>query len=201
MLLLFYVLIIVLGVLSMGFQLLGSRLLSPPFGSSLDVWAWLISTFLAAFSSGSIIGGAITNLVPSRRARAQIVVAAVAIGSLAFTTFFAWPLLDRIEITFVDTTLGLLVSCAGLFFIPVTALSSFSPQCVQYVAARGTAPGAASGIVYGASTVGNIAGVMLTAFVFIPRFGVAALMRGWLSVAVVSLAVLVWILRSRARSR
>ena len=35
----FFSLIVVLGVLSMGFQLLASRLLNPYFGSSIIVWA------------------------------------------------------------------------------------------------------------------------------------------------------------------
>ena len=52
----FYAVVITLGILSMGFQLLASRLLSPHFGSSIIVWAWLISTFLAAFSLGSMLG-------------------------------------------------------------------------------------------------------------------------------------------------
>ena len=57
MLFAFYLVVTTLGILSMGFQLLASRLLNPHFGSSIIVWAWLISTFLAAFSAGSMVGG------------------------------------------------------------------------------------------------------------------------------------------------
>ena len=56
-------------------------------------------------------------------------------------------------------------------------------------------PGKASGIVYGVSTLGNIAGVMLTAFVLIPHFRVSTLLYLWLAVAIVSLAALVRLLR------
>ena len=56
-------------------------------------------------------------------------------------------------------------------------------------------PGQASGIVYGTSTLGNIAGVMLTAFALIPNFRVSTLLFLWLGVAVVSLASLVRLLR------
>ncbi|MES2697509.1 MAG: hypothetical protein V4773_28845, partial [Verrucomicrobiota bacterium] len=73
--------------------------------------------------------------------------------------------------------------------------STFGPQCVQFLASRGTPPGKASGIVYGVSTLGNIAGVMLTAFVLIPNFPVSTLLYIWLGVAVVSLAGLVQLLR------
>ncbi len=195
-LLAFYVVVVTLGILSMGFQLLASRLLSPHFGSSIIVWAWLISTFLAAFSTGSMAGGWISNLAPERRHRAQVIGAVLAVASLALTAAFGRPILDRIEVAFLDVSMALLVSCLGLFFVPVTALSSFGPQCVQYLATRGTPPGKASGIVYGASTLGNIAGVMLTAFALIPHFRVSTLLYGWLVVAVLSLAALLRLLRA-----
>jgi hypothetical protein len=212
--LLFHVIVIVLGTLSMGFQLLASRLLAPHFGSSIIVWAWLISTFLAAFSVGSLVGGWICNVPPRRRQRLQIAVATVGIVSLAVTALGGRVLLDRIELAFLPAqagdlqevggmSLALFVSCVCLFFVPVAALSTFSPQCVQYLASGGTAPGAASGVVYGASTLGNIAGVMLTAFVLIPNehLGLARLLLLWLFVAMASLTGLILLLRApRERS-
>lgn len=193
-LLAFHLVVIVLGILSMGFQLLASRLLNPHFGSSIIVWAWLIATFLAAFSAGSMMGGWVSNLPIERRRRALLVSAALAVLSLAFTAAFGRTLLAQIETSFAEISTALLVACLCLFFLPVTALSSFGPHCVQYLAARGTAPGKASGIVYGVSTLGNIAGVMLTAFALIPRFPVSTLLYGWLGVAIASLSALVALL-------
>ena len=194
-LVIFYTLVVLLGILSMGFQLLASRLLNPFFGSSLIVWAWLISTFLAAFSVGSILGGWISNAPTSQRVRAQWIAGAVAVGSLAFTAFFGRAVLGQIEIAFTEITTGLLVACLGLFFLPVTTLSSFGPQCLQFLAGRGTPPGKASGLVYGVSTLGNIAGVMLTAFVLIPHLPVSTLLYLWLGVALVNLSCLIILLR------
>src|SRR5688572_29543639 len=199
-LLAFYLVVVTLGVLSMGFQLLASRLLNPHFGSSIIVWAWLISTFLAAFSLGSMVGGSISNAADGKRERLRTIAAVVGVVSLAFTAFFGRRALGGIELAFTDISVGLLVSCLGLFFLPVTALSSFGPQCVQYLAARGTAPGKASGLIYGVSTLGNIAGVMLTAFVFIPHFRVSTLLFVWLGVAIVSLTCLVRLLRQPVSS-
>lgn len=192
----FYLVVVTLGVLSMGFQLLASRLLNPHFGSSIIVWAWLISTFLAAFSIGSMIGGSISNAPTGARERWRMIAAVVGVAALAFTAFFGRRTLGAIELGVTDISTGLLVSCLGLFFLPVTALSTFGPQCVQYLATRGTAPGKASGLIYGISTLGNIAGVMLTAFVFIPNFRVSTLLFVWLGVAVVSLTILVRFLRN-----
>ena len=66
----------------------------------------------------------------------------------------------------------------------------------QFLAQRDMAPGKASGYVYGVSTLGNIAGVMLTTFVLIPSFPVSTLLYVWLAVAIVSLAFLLRLLRA-----
>src|SRR6476620_6729508 len=96
----FYAVVVTLGILSMGFQLLASRLLNPHFGSSIIVWAWLISTFLAAFSIGSMVGGWISNLAPAPRQRGQAIGIVVAVLSLALTAIFGRTLLGQIEIAF-----------------------------------------------------------------------------------------------------
>jgi hypothetical protein len=143
-----------------------------------------------------MLGGWISNAATVRRHRAQAAAAVVGLAALAVTAFFGRFFLNGIEVAFTSISLGLLVSCLGLFFLPVTALSTFGPQCVQHLAARGMPPGAASGIVYGISTLGNITGVMLTAFVLIPNFRVSMLMYGWLAAAVFSLFFLIRILRA-----
>lgn len=196
----FYAVVVTLGILSMGFQLLASRLLNPHFGSSIIVWAWLISTFLAAFSIGSMVGGWISNLSPAARSRGQWFGAILAIVTLAVAALFGKVLLKQIEVAFENVSTALLVSCVGIFYLPVTALSTFGPLCVQFLASHGTPPGKASGTVYGVSTLGNIAGVMLTAFVLIPNFPVSTLLYIWLGVAVVSLGALSYLLRTPSQS-
>ena len=194
----FYLAVVTLGILSMGFQMLGSRLLSPHFGSSIDVWACLISTFLAAFSLGSMAGGTISNLAAPARRRSQLVCALATVVSLAVTAFWGRALLAQIETALTTPLLGVIAACLVLFFVPVTALSTFAPQCVQFLAQRGVAPGKASGLVYGVSTLGNIAGVMLTTFVLIPNFRVSTLLDVWLVVAVLTLVALLRFLRTPA---
>lgn len=196
----FYLVVVVLGILSMGFQLLASRLLSPYFGSAIDVWACLISTFLAAFSIGAMLGGWISNLPAQARGRWQIAWAVIAVVTLGLTALQGRPLVDYIAITLDPGKTPVLLSCVVLFFFPVLSLSSFTPQCVQYLAGKGTPPGKASGVVYGVSTLGNIAGVMLTAFVFIPHMRVSTLLFVWLAVAIVSLLALLRLLRAPTSS-
>lgn len=202
----FYLVVVVLGILSMGFQLLASRLLSPHFGTDLIVWAWLISTFLAAFSTGSMLGGWISRFAARARLRAQLTTAAIGVIAFAWTAAEGQPhglmgsgtphpFLSWLETTTIGHNFQLFAACVSLFFFPVTALSSFTPQCVQFLATRGTSPGAASGTVYAVSTIGNIAGVMLTALALIPNFPVSQLLTGWLVVALFGLGFLILIMR------
>ena len=180
----------------MGFQLLASRVLNPHFGSAIDVWSWLISTFLAAFSAGAMLGGWISALERPQRTRWQVGFAVLAVVTLGFTAMFGKTVIGALEMNMEPGQVPIVLSCVLVFFFPVLSLSSFTPQCVQFLASRGTPPGKASGIVYGVSTLGNIAGVMLTAFVLIPHFRVSTLLYLWLGVAIVSLASLVRLLRS-----
>jgi hypothetical protein len=200
MLFAFYLVVITLGILSMGFQLLASRLLGPSFGSAIDVWAWLISTFLAAFSAGAMLGGWVSAIERPSRTRWQLALASLAVLSLWFTANFGKKVIGIFETNMEPGQAPLVLSCVVVFFFPVLALSSFTPQCVQYVATRGMAPGRASGLVYGVSTLGNILGVLLTAFVLIPRAPVSTLLTTWLVVALVSLASLLAIFHRQSRA-
>ena len=69
----------------MGFQLVASRLLAPVFGTTLFVWAFIISTFLSAFSAGALIGGLISRLDARRVRNAIVVIGIIGSGSLGFT--------------------------------------------------------------------------------------------------------------------
>ena len=206
----FFTLVVVLGMLSMGFQMLASKLLAPQYGTTIVQWVWLISTFLAAFSAGSILGGWISNLPVVRRGQWQIVVAVAGVVSFAITAFYSKAMLEGIELHFIPDVrdmndqgsagmnAAVFLSCMALFFVPVTTLSSFGPQCVGWLATRGTPPGKASGLVYAISTLGNIAGVMLTVFVLIGRYPVSRLLYIWLAVAAVSLTALILLMRCTA---
>lgn len=168
-----------LGIFSMGFQLLGSRLLSPWFGSSLIVWAFIISVFLAGFSLGSMGGGLLVRVSGAVRGRGVTVVAAFAVAGFAINALFARDFLDWLDARETPLMIALGAACGLLFLPPVAALAAFTPVLVQGMSDRGHAAGFASGLIYCVGTLGNIAGIMLTAFVFIPHVPVSALLWIW----------------------
>ena len=55
------------GAVVMSFEILGSRVLAPNFGSSVFVWGSLISVFLAGLSAGYYFGGRLADINPSSR--------------------------------------------------------------------------------------------------------------------------------------
>jgi len=53
------------GFFVMGIELLGGRLLSPFFGSSIFVWGGIITVFMACLSIGYLIGGRMSTWILS----------------------------------------------------------------------------------------------------------------------------------------
>lgn len=167
------------GFLSMGFQLVASRMLAPFFGTTLVVWAFIISTFLAAFSVGAIAGGICSRLGSIETRRGLGVIALVGCIGFIFTAFAGRPLLRVIDGAVEDFALALGLASSALFFLPVAALSALLPIFTEVLSRRGGSGGLSSGIVYGVSTIGNISGVMITAFLLIPHFLTTQILITW----------------------
>src|SRR2546430_7393855 len=83
---LLFLLVFCLGMLSMGLQLVASRVLAPFFGTSIFVWASLITTFLAAFSTGSFIGGAVSGTPSATQSKIMATVMSISAGALFFNS-------------------------------------------------------------------------------------------------------------------
>ncbi|NJK92327.1 MAG: fused MFS/spermidine synthase [Blastochloris sp.] len=173
-----------LGFLSMGFQLVGTRLLAPYYGSSLMVWAVVISTFLGAFSVGSILGGVLARGLEWGRGKILGVIWVLLTGSLLLTAWAGRWWLGWVESRVEAILPGLILSCLGLFFVPVCSMAALTPLCIESLGRAGEkkpglSPGLGSGLVYGVNTLGNICGVMLTAFWLIPQLPLSWLLWGW----------------------
>ncbi len=189
------------GFLSMGFQLVATRLLAPFFGSTLFVWSFVISTFLAAFSVGAIAGGVFSQL-PARRLMASLI-ALVVIGLAGYliTATQGHALLALIDSRIDNVFVSLGLSCLVLFFFPVVCLSALLPVFTEALVSAGSRGGMSTGVVYGISTLGNITGVMVTAFVLIPSFPTSTILQGWTGAAAICFAMFVWLIGRAAPGR
>src|SRR5438874_9592551 len=108
---LLFILVFLLGMLSMGLQLVASRVLAPFFGSSIFVWASLITTFLAAFSTGSFVGAAVSAkpVFSQRKIVAGLMVACS--GSLLFNSLGSYPVCDWLDFRLAYLPRNLISSC------------------------------------------------------------------------------------------
>src|SRR6266498_2729606 len=86
--------VFICGAIVMSFEILGSRVLAPNFGSSVFVWGSLISVFLAGLSAGYYLGGRLADSNPSSRKLSLIIIA----PGLLFLTFplYSPPISDWI---------------------------------------------------------------------------------------------------------
>ena len=179
------------GFLSMGFQLVATRLLAPFFGSTLFVWSFVISTFLAAFSIGAIVGGMFSQFEARRLMSNLIALVLVGLAGYGVTAIEGHAILHWIDASFDNSFLALGLSCVALFFFPVLCLSALLPIFTEALMSAGLRGGMSTGFVYGISTLGNITGVMVTAFVLIPSFATSTILQGWTAAAAVCFAMFV----------
>jgi len=178
-------------MLSMGLQLVASRVLAPFFGSSIFVWASLITTFLAAFSTGSFVGAAVSAKPRINQSRIVAGLMIACSATLLFNSLGSAAVCDWLDLRIDNLPAKLIATCVLLYFVPVMCLSSITPVCIAYYDRREKSAGRSAGLLNGVSTLGNIIGVLVAAFMLIPTFGTHALLHvWWISSAIIQ--VLLW---------
>jgi hypothetical protein len=186
-----FILVFSLGMLSMGLQLVASRVLAPFFGSSIFVWASLITTFLAAFSTGSFVGAAVSAKPRINQSRIVAGLMIACSATLLFNSLGSAPVCDWLDLRIDNLPAKLIATCVLLYFVPVMCLSSITPVCIAHYDRREKSAGRSAGLLNGVSTLGNIIGVLVAAFMLIPTFGTHALLHvWWISSAIIQ--VLLW---------
>jgi spermidine synthase len=164
------------GAALMGLEIAGSRVLAPHFGNSVFVWGSLISVFLIALSVGNFLGGALADRHPSRRLLNSVcIVVSLWIFGIAF---FAYPFCLWLLECGAREQSGPLLASAALFLPPSVGMGIVSPFAIRLATPSVAAVGKVSGTFYAISTLGSIAGTLLTTFVLIPLVGLAAILKG-----------------------
>ncbi|MEW6569746.1 MAG: fused MFS/spermidine synthase [Nitrospirota bacterium] len=165
--------VFVCGTVVMSFEILGSRVLAPNFGSSVFVWGSLISVFLAGLSAGYYLGGKVADINPSSRKLALIIIAP-AVLLITFPLYGA-PLSDWIFMKDMGIRLSPLLASMLLFFVPSVFLGAVSPYTVKLLICSLHTSGKTVGTLYALSTLGSILGTLLTSFYLITVTGVKSL--------------------------
>ncbi len=168
-----YLLAFVSGAGVMALEMLASRTLAPYFGTSLLIWANLISVVLVALSLGYWLGGKLSDRYPFKSALFKIVFLA-GISTLFIPVISArlLPLASYGISSFSPSIfLASLLSILLLFAIPMTLLGMASPFLVRICAREIEQVGNTAGTLYAVSTIGSIFGTFASVFIGIPYLG------------------------------
>ena len=178
--------VFICGAVVMSFEILGSRVLAPNFGSSVFVWGSLISVFLAGLSAGYYLGGRLADINPSSRKLSLIIIAP---GILLLTfPLYSVPISDWIFMKDLGVRLSPLLASLVLFLIPSVFLGIVSPYTAKLMICSLHTSGKTIGTLYALSTFGSIIGTLITSFYLITIAGVNALITG-LGVLLIASAV------------
>ena len=167
------------GMVLMGFEIFGTRIISPFFGSGMHTWGAIISVVMGGVCAGYAYGGRIADKRPPADSVKKLLLAA---GIL----LIVFPLYGSFFCKLVDSfawgrKISTLVVSVPLFLPATFLLGMISPLLVKLYVTDLDSVGQGAGNIYSITTAGSIAGTLLTAFLLvgtvpssnaIPLFGV-----------------------------
>lgn len=168
-----FALIFISGGAILALELLASRIMTPYFGVSLYIWTGILSITLVSLALGYWWGGRLAGSArPTADRRLGLlfavmpalagiaIVAACLVYPHAFHALARWDLVG-----------GAFAACMILLFLPLVATSAMNPLLVALLLRRQAERkgDAGAGLVFFVSTLGSVAGVIVTAFLLIPN--------------------------------
>src|SRR5712692_4062000 len=158
------------GFAVMALELLGSRLVTPIFGSSIWTWGSLIGVVLSGLAAGYRFGGLMADRSPTPRKFSMIVFAG---GILVLLVPFIAPYaLSLSQYAGLGDEYGPLLGTALILLLPTLVLGMTSPYAIKLASQTLSSVGNVSGNLYSLSTVGSIAGTFGTVFILVPLLDV-----------------------------
>lgn len=162
------ILIFLTGAIVLALEVLSSRIMTPYFGVSLYIWAGILSITLTFLAAGYALGGYATRRFEVARHAAIFLSMPIAAAAAIVLACGAYPVLFPMLARF-DLVLGSFAASATLLALPLVALSAMNPLLIALRKTEaGTSDGGA-GQVFAVSTIGSVAGVLVTAFAIIPN--------------------------------
>ena len=156
------------GAATLSLEVLASRIMTPYFGVSLYIWAGILSITLTFLAVGYYVGGRLSERLQGDHLEGLFLAApavsalSIAIGNAIYPVIF--PTLSAVSLVFGSFAGGFL-----LLALPLTALSAMNPMLIALRRDPRAQGDGGAGRVYFISTIGSVAGVLLTVFIFIPN--------------------------------
>jgi hypothetical protein len=173
-----------LGFITLGFEMVASRILTPLFGGTIYTWATIISIVVAGLMAGYFIGGVFADRHPRFAFAAFIKLAAAAYLFLVFilTGGGLEAMINRIP----GEIAALFASGFVVSFPPLLVLGMYAPLAVRLILRDPADAGKIAGGLFAISSLGNIVGIIVTTFVLIPTIGTRAITLGFATFLVLS---------------
>lgn len=185
-------------------ELMGVRLMAPHFGQSQIVWTNVIGVVLAALAAGQWWGGRLAEAGRATSASLALLAAgAVAAVLPELVRWLAgWTLPDalRLDEAAPFVTRGSLLVALVALGVPLLALGVVTPCLVRLSRGVERRPGAVTGRLLGAGTLGSLVGTFGATHVLLPAIGSAAAVRVGAAL-LLGAAGLLWVCGARPSRR
>lgn len=180
------------GAASLVLEIVGTRVISPYYGSSLYCWSALITVTLVALAAGYNLGGRWADSAPSPTLFARLICFAGA--TIVFIPALRVPVLRAT--TPLGVQLGALTSASILVAPALILISALPPLAIRLTAQSLSGVGRASGDVYCVSTLGSVLGALLAGFALVPNLSVVHILYGEAALLLLLGALGYWLTRS-----
>ncbi|MFA6003809.1 MAG: fused MFS/spermidine synthase [Elusimicrobiota bacterium] len=163
-------------------EIVGTRVISPYYGSSLYCWSALITVTLVALAAGYNLGGRAADRGASLTQFARLLCLGAA--AVALVPLLRSPVLRLASSLGIQV--GALASATVLIAPALVLLSMLGPISIRLTALGLDTVGRRAGDVYAVSTLGSVLGAVAAGFVLIPNLTISQVFYG---VAVLLLAL------------
>lgn len=163
----------VTGAATLVLEIVGTRVISPYYGSSLYCWSALITVTLVSLAAGYTLGGRLsqeTNLPLFAR------LISYAAAAVAIIPVVREPVLKLTSPLGVQW--GAVASAALLIAPALILLSALGPLSIRLTTQAVSGVGKSAGDVYAVSTMGSVLGAALTGFWLIPHLAISHILYG-----------------------
>jgi MFS family permease len=160
-----YLTSIICGFCMMALEILGGRFIQPVFGSSIDVWAAIISVFILSLSIGYVIGGRLADRAKTNAALGWLILAAGVFYCLM--PWYGMPFMESLGEGVHNARWGVLVAALVLYLPPSLLLGAISPILVKLVFTNAEHVGRTTGTLYAVGSFGNVLGILISDYVLL----------------------------------
>ena len=158
------------GFASLELEILGTRLISPVYGSTIYVWTSLITITLLGLSLGYYFGGNLIDKNKINLKKLGLVILFTGIYLIFLPSFSRYVI--KSLFFYFDVVSGPLIISFLILFLPMVFLGTIFPSCVKLDTEKMEEVGRKAGKISVLSTIGGLTGSLLTGYYLILNVGI-----------------------------